>query len=239
MKSIILVTAHGYTDSNIANVFVNSLKASGYTGTIGLITENLKINYPNVIYIPWENDDTYFRSSKRLFHYLKFLNGSDVIYNQVITAGIRDVLFQSNPQEMPYDDVNIYREPDGPTIGTCPYNSRWVTNSGYSSLHLMSKPIICAEIMVGNHAGMVRLLKQMCDTAERNPRKYDLEDQAILNYLYWNQKLPYVKCWENEYSPVYTVGYEPFIRFRNGQIVNRALDVPAIVHQYDRHVSLG
>lgn len=238
MKSIILVTAHGYPDASVARTFLGTLKASGYTGTIGLITDTLELDYPDVIQIPWDTDNTYFRSSKRLFQYLEFLKRSPVQYDQVITSGIRDVLFQGNPQEMVFSPVSLYREPEGPTLGTCPYNSKWLTNSGYMSDNIRNRGIICAELMIGTHQGMVQLLTAMVDEAERNPRKHDLEDQAILNYMYWNNKLPFATLYQNERSPVYTVGYEPFLRVApGGKIINHSMQVPTIVHQYDRFIT--
>lgn len=240
MKTIILVAAHNYQDPSIANVFTQSLKNTGYTGQIGLFTDHLRLDYPDTVYADWSSDTTYFRSSKRLFHYLNFLKQSPIQYDQVITSGIRDVLFQRNPQTMPFKRVNLYREPETKMLGECPYNSKWLINSGYITPELAKKPIICAEIITGSHDGMIQLLTDMCEEAERNPRKHDLEDQAILNYMYWNHKLDYAECWENDYSPVYTVGYEPYIRVAfGGGIINRHGDIPHIVHQYDRFLNVS
>lgn len=238
MQSAILVTAHGYPDNSVANVFLGSLKQSGYDGDLVLFSNDMTLDYPNLIQRPWNEDKTYFRSSRRLFSYYEFLKQSPIKYDQVITSGIRDVYFQKNPQTMPFKYASIYREPDGPTLGSCPYNSLWLKNSGYMG-GLENKGIICAEIMVGTHEGLQHLLGRMLHEARINPRKYDLEDQAILNYMYWNNKLPFTTLYHNEKSPVYTVGYEPFIRFSKGQIVNASMEPIHICHQYDRHIQFG
>lgn len=238
MNTIILVAAHGYPDNRVADVFLQSLKNTGYRGYIGLISNDMELDYDKVIKIPWDEDTTYFRSSRRLFCYRDFLSKSPIKFDKVITSGIRDVLFYRNPEYMPVTQTDLYREPDGPTLGSCPYNSRWLRNSGYLD-GIENKGIICAEILTGTHQGLLDTLNIMCDAAERNPRKYDLEDQAILNYLYWNNKLPNATLHHNEHSPVYTVGYAPFIRMKQGVIVNENLDMPYMVHQYDRHIQFS
>ena len=238
MKTIILVTAHGYKDPNVANVFLSSLKNVGYEGYIGLISNDLKLDYDKIIKIPWNEDETYFRSSRRLFSYLDFLKSTPYKFDKIITSGIRDVLFQKNPEYMPISNISIYSEHEGPTLGSCPYNSQWLKNSNYLDENIKSKSIICAEIMSGTRDGIIYLLEEMCLEAKKNERKFDLEDQAILNYLYWNNKLRHVKLYHNEYSPVYTVGYCPYIRMAKGNILNRHLDIPYIIHQYDRHINL-
>lgn len=235
MNTLIMAVSHDLNQDQVSR-FLNTLTWTGYSGDLCIISNDLNVD--GAIKHPWNEDSTYFRSSRRLFSYYDFLQSTEKNYDTVITAGIRDVLFQKNPEFMPHEEVCIYRENENPPIGSCPYNSRWIRNSyGEDMLDRLSRKfIICAEIMVGTKRGMMKLLKDMIDEAESNPRKYDLEDQGILNKMFHTGQLPYVTCMHNEYSPVYTVGYVPYVRVRKHQILNESLEVPYIVHQYDRHL---
>lgn len=242
MKTLILVTSHGLKPEQ-TNIFFQSLLNVDYTGYVGLISSDLRIeaNLPfTVIHYPWRPTE-YFRSSSRLFLYNEFLKKYDLSWDTIILTGIRDVLFQLNPSTVPHNNLDLFFEDESSIIGECPYNRRWILNSyGWERLQLLKqKRVICAEIVVGGNEGMHQFLRSMIDEAEKHSQKGDLEDQAMLNFLHHTGalKIPHT-VWQNENSYVYTVGRANPILLSNHKILNRNLVVPHIIHQYDRHVTL-
>ena len=237
MSMLIMGASHGLTKEQV-EPFFDSLGDSGFDGDVGLISNDLQIRGTTNL-VPYE-DIEYFRSSNRLFLYQEYMQKCGRRYDTVMLTGVRDVIFQSNPEEIRPKYVNLYREDDHMTIGACPYNSLWIHNTyGKAGLGKVgSKFIICAEIVIATWDGMVNFLRDMTEHATKQRNKHVLEDQAMLNYLFHTDQLPYAQAVHNEVADVYTVGYCKNITVSKHKIVNQNGMVPAVVHQYDRHINL-
>lgn len=230
---IILTTVIGY-DIPIVLPFWKSLKASGFTGKLVIFADNcpaanfLKSNGADILVdnnLPWPIN------TRRFFIYKEFLRD---VREPVIITDSRDVIFQSNPEEnMPKEDVNVFCEYEKMSIGTCPYNSKWMKDV-FGLPKWFEKSIICAGVTSG-------ILTEYCiamwEALLIAPPVVGL-DQAIHNHLIYSNRIK-VTIWENEISPVYTVGYFPreTISIKDGFIYNQK-GLPCMVHQYDRHQNL-
>jgi hypothetical protein len=241
-ETLILVTSHGLQAQQTMQ-FWQSLANTGFTGTVGLLSNDLTVN-PGIPYtvvqLPWRETE-YFRSSSRLFLYKEVLeNVLTDYFDTVIITGIRDVIFQKDPSQIEHQQLDIYCEDESSVIGPCPYNSRWIKYAyGEATLEeLFHKNVLCAEIVVGSLAGMHTFLSHFTSHAEGHENKAELEDQAMLNYLWYKNQMPYATCRHNEVSDVYTVGRVNPIFVDKHVIYNRTGGVPTIVHQYDRHIQV-
>jgi hypothetical protein len=128
-------------------------------------------------------------------------------------------------------------EDDSKTIGDCPYNSKWMRDIYPEYLEeFQGKNLICPEIIVGSYSEFKKLLIAMITESNTLLDKSYLVDMAILMKLFYTDKLPNCTAIPNEDSYVYTVGYVDPILVSRHNVVNRRHEIPAIVHQYDRHI---
>jgi len=162
---------------------------------------------------------------------------------RVMVCDGRDVLLQDNPfAELP-DGLNVFCEAETMTIRACPYNSVWAARMyGDAWLNQIGdNPITCCGVTIGDHDSMVRYLRAIVGEQWKRPGETWLgADTAIHQRVVYDELVP-ATIWPNEAGPVYTVGYLPreSVATRDGLILNRAGEAPAVVHQYDRHRNLS
>jgi len=233
---IILTTAFNYDPSKV-KAFWNSLQDSGFSGTVAVMANDcgaarwLEERGAEILPDPKVK---YPINSRRFMAYKERLRG---VEEPCIISDIRDVVFQKNPEEhMPLQGVNVFQEYEGMTIGDCPYNSKWMRQIFGEPCRWADKQIICAGVTSG-------ILSEYCtrlwEAIIACPNYVGL-DQAAHNHLVYGGGVP---SWihANEEGPVYTVGYLPRESVEvgdDGLVRNKAGEIPAIVHQYDRHENL-
>lgn len=247
MIDCILGYAKGYSRKQILP-FLKSLLTTGYEGMVimfadGEAAEALKSEHGTL-----NMDVRPVPAVNTLPHAERFYHLKDVIPKDahgVLLLDTRDVIFQENPCYLPSDILNVFEEDDSMTIGKCPYNSLWI-KTGYGEIslkELSSKPILC----VGSFCGDARLVKRYLDMLVSElkriqPRTNDPQDQAAHNWLCnaLEQTPTPPFRWKNEHSPIYTVGYIPreTVQIQGGYIMNKMGNIPAVVHQWDRHHNL-
>ena len=232
---IILTTALFYKAAQV-KPFLNSLRASGYSGRIAVLTnkcqarEYLRANGAEILE---DIENGYPINSRRFLVYREFLRP---IEEPIIICDIRDIIFQKNPEQfMPTEGVNVFREFEGKTIGECPYNSKWMIDI-FGTIKWGHKEIICAGATSGRLTDYCDAVWKMLDNL---PPIVGL-DQAVHNHLIYSEKVK-ADMFANEAGEVYTVGYMPRESIpiaEDGFIHNKAGEVPCIIHQYDRHNNL-
>ena len=80
----------------------------------------------------------------------------------------------------------------------------------------------------------------MVEEAARHSRPMGSHDQGIHNYLLRTGRLDPVYVQENGCGAVLTMGLQKQIDVDSeGRILNHRGDLPAVLHQYDRHVELA
>lgn len=230
---IILTCALNYDESGV-RPFMQSLQATGYSGQVACICNDSPARgyLKNLgVHILEDNNNGFHVNSRRFFIWKEFLRG---VNEPVIISDIRDVIFQSNPEyNMPIKDINVFSEDLSMTIGSCPYNSKWMRDI-FSKPMYSNHPIICAGITSGY---LTEYCHTVWDMLKDLPPIVGL-DQAIHNHIVYSNRLP-CHIHTND-IPVFTVGYiRPLgnVDIKDGIVVSPE-GTPCMVHQYDRHPNL-
>jgi len=244
MIDCILGAAVGYTAEQI-RPFLKSLSLSGYTGTC-------------LVFCDGETAEEVFRwgfdplqpgpSVTKHPHSNRFFWIRDNIpadCEGALCLDTRDTVFQMNPESLPTEGLQVFEEAEFMSIGSCPYNSKWI-KVGYGDAvlqQIQSAAILCVGSFCGEREAVQQYLGLLCDEIQLlQPRTNEYQDQAAHNYLCWAAPHgpPNWDSWRNEESPIYTVGYlqRGTVQIAHGNIVNRSGQVPAIIHQWDRHDNL-
>jgi hypothetical protein len=155
----------------------------------------------------------------------------------------RDVIFQESIDRIPSLGIHAFEEDRGMTIGKCPYNSLWM-QLGYGDAYLRQLdhfPILCVGSICGDFNSVLCYTEALAREIEAiQPKTPHPQDQAAHNYLVRCREYM-VRVWKNEEGAIYTVGYirpHNTVIVKEGKILNRSGDVPAVVHQWDRHDNL-
>jgi hypothetical protein len=164
-------------------------------------------------------------------------------WSGLFVADTRDVIFQKDiTNALPSEGLNVFEEHAEVTIGSCPYNSLWI-ELGYGKTvleEMKTWPISCVGTICGGRPEMLDYLDRLSHEVRRiQPRTRKPQDQAAHNWL--SQFVLNPTIFPNEIGEVYTVGYIPrgTVQIRHdGKIVNRLGEVPAVIHQWDRHRNL-
>ncbi len=170
-----------------------------------------------------------------------YLNSFEPAFHKILLTDVRDVVFQANPfaTDFPEADLWFTIEDSKWTIGKCPSNSSWMkTSFGDDALKILKdKSISCSGTTYGTAKGIRDYLDKMLELMYRYKVSAPGADQAVHNYILHHRLLPRIHFFENENSPVLTLGYRTGNMERNfrGRMTNRAGLVPAVLHQYDRH----
>ncbi len=166
-------------------------------------------------------------------------------YDNVLITDIRDVFFQCDPFDYGYKDcLYSFAEYRNISIQSNKANLKWIKAaypSSFITSELLSKPVICAGVTIGNYKRIILYLEAMTNEIIRvapHIGAYMGPDQGIHNYLIWNKKIKNVIILNNNNGPVLTIGVEPDENIRvdkNGKLVNNDNSIINILHQYDRN----
>jgi len=244
MIDLVAGYARGYTALEI-RPFLKTLRDTGYKGRILLVADGgaaVEAGRWDVDVRPCPRP-----SGGMLPHSARFVELAKMVepmeWEGLFLADTRDIIFQEDiTHTLPSTGLNVYEEDADMTLGSCPYNSLWIQlGYGQEVLEKMKMlPISCVGTVCGSRLEMVPYLDLLSAEVKRcQPKTRKPQDQSSHNWLIHRVLNPII--YPNEVGEVYTVGY---IRPRNtvqivdGKIVNRAGKVPAVIHQWDRHINL-
>ena len=241
MIDLVIGAAHGYSAKQV-RPFLKSLRMTGYVGKIILYADGGGANEAS----RWDVEIQACPTFRGKPHAARFLwiqkSIEDNPCEGVLLADTRDVIFQSNPSLLPAIGLHTFEEDRSMTLGSCPYNSKWL-RIGYGEKileELSHLPISCVGATCGDWENVSHYLTLLREEINRiQPKTNEPQDQAAHNFLIY-KKIPST-IWNNEVGDIYTVGYIPkhTVVLENGKILNRAGDIPIIVHQWDRHKNLS
>jgi hypothetical protein len=255
-RSLVLGLTAGYGQRELAP-FVESLRGSGYSGDIALLTfdtdaaTSAYLASRRVIEITFDSMPLLQMSmnSARMLKYLEFLR-TDVIfrprngYDYIMLADVRDIVFQGDPFAR-VDGADLYYFLEtGRTIGTCPVNSVWMMQAFGPDVfrQAASSRVSCAGTLIATPLALMEYLLWMARYIVESPPevRHSGLDQAIHNYLMIKGLIANARVVENG-GAVMTVptdrasGMEVAL---DGRLRNADGSVSEVVHQYDRDAVL-
>ena len=179
----------------------------------------------------------------------------------------RDVYFQRNPfEDLQYEtsyDLFMFEEWSNKTVGTCRHNSDWIRSCwGKSMLDIIAQhPIICSGTIIGSRQGITSLVDAfILEAARVKTLQHEVDgkaqhgrpcvnDQAYLNVLMRGLRSDSLatlksstKIFPQGDGPVNTIGWVAvsgsIVRDDDGFVLNNDGRRSAVVHQYDRDLTL-
>ena len=171
--------------------------------------------------------------------YINYLQSHKDEYKQVLLTDIRDVIFQDDlfKNYVKYDKYLGYSTEE-PKL-TEPTNASWIINFFGKETYekLKSNNIICCGTIWGTIDTVLMFAHEMEKLLKKS--KFWGAEQAIANYIIYNKILPIDNLIENDVNncSVLTNGWRP-TEIKNNKILNFNNEIPAVVHQYDRHKHL-
>jgi hypothetical protein len=250
-RRIVLGAAVGF-DVDQIRVFVESLRAVGYSGDVALLVRwpGFKVirylRSRDVHAIPILQVRSFSRSvhARRYAIYAEFLRARQHRYDQAMVSDVRDVVFQGHPFDgITGSQCHFFLEGTSQKIGEDPTNSRWVGGCGTAAQveAVSSRRICCSGITIGGLDAMLGYLDRMTGRINNIPFRIYRKighgyDQGIHNLLVHLDPDIDGTIVENN-GHIATIGLGPeslyaldenaFVRVAGGHL-------PAICHQYDR-----
>ena len=169
---------------------------------------------------------------------------------KILFCDSRDIYFQSNPFDFPYEgDINFFSE-DHP-IENCNINSNWIQKTfGHENFEKLKKnSIICSGTVIGKKEAFIEYATQMKMMSKKFPYKKRLKffltfrrdkegrgcDQSYAAYLIYNNILLNLKTYSNKLGPFATVYHLTNLKFNDDNVLLNQNNEPYIlVHQYDK-----
>ena len=248
VKIDIITYCSGY-DYMVFDRFIGSLNDTGFKGNIYIIINEfdkptiklLKKKYKNVYPVNDKIEKKTHINCHRFFCINLLLKNFVLDCDYLLICDSRDVLFQKNIEEYPYDkNVDIYGFLEGITIEKEQvFNAKWIRmieNLLQENIYeqICDNQVICCGTTIGKKDSIIKYVELMCDYI----KKYNIVtnlDQGLHNYmLYLNKLQCNVKLLSNNDNLVNTVGNDLHNVNQNNLIVNKNNEVSWIVHQYDR-----
>jgi len=242
MIDLIIGAGIGYSEKQL-RPFLKSLRLSGYGGRVVLFADGGGAKEAlewDVEVLSCPKIQT-FPHAERFYWILEEVLRSEA--QGVVCLDTRDVIFQTNPENLPFTGFHAFEEDSSMTIGTCPYNSGWVeTGYGKNTLDLMKDyPISCVGSFCGDRVQVANHLHKLTTELKRlQPKTSSFQDQSCHNYIIRNANNDHQTIWNNEMGEVYTVGYIPYgtVKINGDMILNKNECVPSVIHQWERHPNL-
>jgi hypothetical protein len=250
-RRVVLGAAVGFNVDQV-RVFVESLRAVGYTGDVVMLVRwpGFKIRRylrsRGVKPIPILQTRSFTRSvhARRYTIYANYLRARLDRYDQVMLSDVRDVVFQRHPFEgINSPKCHFFLEGSTQTIGEDPTNSRWVRGCAThdEAEAVAACRISCSGITIGGIRAVVAYLDHMIDRIRVIPFRVYRKighgyDQAIHNLLiHLNPDIDGIIVQNNGHIATMALGPRSLYRLDEAaQIHTSAGHQPAICHQYDR-----
>jgi hypothetical protein len=179
--------------------------------------------------------------SLRYAHYLAYLRDRP-LYAQVMISDLRDVIFQRDPfADSHVASLEVFLEEPNETFAVSKVNRELMQDLyGSDGLSELGDRIVsCSGVTFGTRDTMVTYLEEMSREVTRHRPPIGPRDQAIHNWLLHSGRLDAPSMVPNGYGRVLTMGVQQKISVASdGTVLNHDGSVPAVLHQYDRHVAL-
>jgi hypothetical protein len=157
-------------------------------------------------------------------------------------SDLRDVIFQRDPFVEPLPPLEVFLEEPEVTFAIEGFNRQWIDDlyGEAGLLRLGAGVVSCSGVTFGTREGMERYLVAMADEVRAHLPPLGAHDQAIHNWLLATGRLPEATSVPNGHGRVLTMGAQRHIEVADdGTVLNHDGTVPAVLHQYDRHVDLA
>ncbi|MEO2176619.1 MAG: hypothetical protein ABGY96_21270 [bacterium] len=266
MRKMLVLTAltcsHGYPKSTY-HTFVGSLAATGFKGDIVIVvSENnysdlnlseIKDQYACLNFYTIQNLQEYRDiNCYRYRYYYEILQSQANKYDYVVLSDSRDVLFQRDISEYPFDpETDMFFAEEEKLIKDCVFNSGWILDLfGQKTLEdLKSKVVLCSGTTVGKTHAIMNYLalmnKHVTNVEDEFHQRFGHlggVDQGIHNYIYYKNELPElaIKTMHNSENLFYTIGHvakdDANRKFLNSesQFINKDGQLCYCIHQFDR-----
>jgi hypothetical protein len=179
--------------------------------------------------------------SLRYAYYFAYLRDHPE-FEYVMVSDLRDVIFQRDPFEHLPERLEVFLEDPSVTFATGGFNRRWFADLYGENVatRVDDRVVSCSGVTFGTREGMLAYLSAMEDEVGRHVPPLGPHDQAIHNWLLYEGRLGEPLVVENGYGRVLTMGAKSHIDVStDGIVMNDDASVPAVLHQYDRHVALA
>jgi hypothetical protein len=248
-RRLVIGAAYKYGVDQV-RVFVESLRATGYTGDVIMLTGRLQWRLK--AYLRRHGVRPYPHWSTRRLHgpiqahrferFAKVLQEAAGRYDQVIVSDVKDVLFQQHPfAGIASPGCRFYLEAAPWTFATEPTNRRWAKLFLAAEEFAAITPcrISCCGVVLGDAKNATGYLTRLAGYLQALPRELRLEggaDTVIHNKMaHLTHEVPGTIIENDEH--VATMGISPpgtYVAGTDGLIRTADGRLPAILHQYDR-----
>ena len=198
---------------------------------------------------PFEYRDMRTIGIDRFENFKRYVDAHGDNYEQIFITDTRDVIFQGDMFDCFKGQCNFLgysTEADdirGSKIGDRA-NYNWITDcfGKEEADKLLDKKIICDGTVIGTIDEMKIFTQKMWQAvfAVEKRVNFRIHDQAIANYLIYNNLVPIENLIESdvESGAIFTVALVDKFSVRDEKILRGDGGIPAVVHQYDRHKHL-
>lgn len=199
MKDLIIGAASNYGWNDV-KYWVNSIRASGFTGDVALVGTNIKkedidlFTESGIILSLYgernERGDVLPPKNglpphvERFFYLWKFLNETKEKYRFVITTDTRDVVFQTNPSKwLDGEKHGLVASSEGMKYKDEPWGNKNLleTFGPYFHASLKENNIYNVGVIVGKHPVMTSLMLLIFQLSVNRP--IPIVDQAVYNFI--------------------------------------------------------
>jgi hypothetical protein len=246
MNNLILGTAFGYGPGQI-EVFVKSLRKYSNCAVM-LVVDSMSeeltkffTSYNISAYLhPIDLTNIRVAEIFNIRHrcYRDILEYNFLDTDRIFISDVRDVLFQSDPFAHETEtELEFFLEPK--QIKDCEFNSKKIKKL-YGTKFLSKigeNEICCAGTTIGTRLGILKYLDEMLLELDRlrNQNNAFADDQAVHNYLIYNNYFLNYKQYNTGHGPVSTLHHlREGIFNEHNQVINIDGTVVPIVHQWDR-----
>jgi len=182
-----------------------------------------------------------FILNRRFFIARELLRSCSTPPDAVLLSDSRDVVFQANPFETM--NTGLYTGQELNKLSQSPINAQWIRATyGEAGFDLLKDfPVICSGVTIGGLHSVLAYLDRFCAEISRHALArrsvlIPIWDQAYHNMILRQDPPSDLKLmpWHSQLATVGEVSSEYLAVQPDGQIMVKG-DVPAILHQYDRH----
>ena len=254
MKNLVMGVAKGYS-WDILEPFVISCKKNCPSAELVLFVDDIsdftcaRLQSAGVLLGSYpENLKRGVPNNTRWKVFADFLKIHGDAYEQIFITDTRDVIFQGDVFE-PFKTFKNYlglaTEADvigGDKAGNENYS--WLVDcfGKDEADRLLNQKIICDGTIIGTTAEMKIFAEKIWQavSAAESRTNLRIHDQAVANYLVYNNLLPIENLIEIdvEHGEIFTMALLKRFPIRGELILRLDCGVPAVVHQYDRHKEL-
>jgi hypothetical protein len=266
MNKMLVLTAltcpEGYS-KHIYHTFAGSLAGTGFNGDIIIMVTKNNFDELNLVQLEEIYPCLRFHTIPNLkehrdincyrYHfYNEYLNTRADEYEYVMLSDSRDVIFQRDISEYPFDPrVDLFFAEEEKLIKDCGINSGWILDLfGSETLEeLKNNVVLCSGTTVGRTYAITRYLAMMANYVTNVEDQFHHRfgylggiDQGIHNYIYYKNLLPEltIKTMHNNENLFYTIGHvandDKNRQFFNdeSQFINTDGQLCYCIHQFDR-----